>query len=144
VSGDIELEGILAGGPQHRIETVSGDFSMGATGNLTVEVRGLSTDANIRLPHRSEGSRDRRRYVIGDGGPEVLFSSMSGDIEVRPPRRAPSVPRPPVPAAPPPPPPPHPTVDEDAQLAILRELERGEIDVEEATRRLAGRGGPDA
>jgi hypothetical protein len=143
VSGDIELEGILADGPQHRIETVSGDFSMGATGNLTVEVRGLSTDANIRLPHRSEGSRDRRRYVIGDGGPEVLFSSMSGDIEVRPPRRAPSAPRPPVPAAPPPPPPPA-AVDEDAQLGILRQLERGEIDVEEATRRLSGRGRTDA
>ncbi|HYI67649.1 MAG TPA: DUF4097 family beta strand repeat-containing protein, partial [Candidatus Limnocylindrales bacterium] len=69
VSGDLEIEGELAEGAQHRIETVSGDLSLGVGNNLTVEVRGLSTDADIRLPHRSEGSRDRRRYVIGDGKP---------------------------------------------------------------------------
>jgi len=142
VSGDVELEGILADGPEHRVETVSGDLSFGVTDNLTVEVRGLSTDADIRLPHRSEGSRDRRRYVIGDGRPHLLFSSMSGDIEVRPPRRTGNVAPPPAPVAPPAPPRP-PSVDEDEQLAVLRALERGEIDIEEATRRLAGRGRSD-
>jgi len=139
VSGDVELEGVLADGPQHRVETVSGDLSLGVTDNLTVEVRGLSTDADIRLPHRSEGSRDRRRYVIGDGKPQLLFSSMSGDIEVRPPRQTGSVPPPPAPPAPPRPP----AVDPDEQLAVLRALERGEIDIEEATRRLAGSGRSD-
>jgi hypothetical protein len=131
VSGDVEIEGVLGDGPVHRVETVSGDLSIGAGNDLTVEVRGLSTDADIRLPHRSEGSRDRRRYVIGTGGPQLLFRSMSGDIEVRPPRRGPSVPA----AAP--------TAQDDGQLAVLRALERGEIDVEEATRRLAARGGGD-
>ena len=139
VSGDLELEGVLADGPQHRIETVSGDLSLGVGDNLTVEVRGLSTDADVRLPHRSEGSRDRRRYVIGDGKPQLLFSSMSGDIEVRPPRRTSAVP----PAPLPPPAPRPPAVDQDEQMAVLRALERGEIDVEEATRRLAGRGSSD-
>lgn len=135
VSGDVDLEGTLAEGPEHRIETVSGDLSLGVSGNLTVEVRGLSTDADIRLPHRSEGSRDRRRYVIGDGGPHLLFSSMSGDIEVRPPRRSsPAAPTPPEPPAPPRPSP----IDSDEQLRVLRALERGDIDIEEATRRLAG------
>ena len=134
VSGDVELEGILAEGPEHRIETVSGDVSLGVIDNLTVEVRGLSTDADIRLPHRSEGSRDRRRYVIGNGEAQLLFSSMSGDIEVRPPRRSGQTAPPPAPPAPPRPP----TIDDDQQLSVLRALERGEIDVEEATRRLSG------
>jgi hypothetical protein len=138
VSGDVELEGVLAVGAEHRIETVSGDASLGVTDNLTLEVRGLSTDADVRLPHRSEGSRDRRRYVIGDGGAQLLFSSMSGDVEVRPPRRSGSAPTPPTPVAPPAPPRP-PSVGEDEQLAVLRALERGEIDVDEATRRLARR-----
>jgi hypothetical protein len=135
VSGDVDLEGILADGPEHRIETVSGDVSLGVTDDLTLEVRGLSTDADVRLPHRSEGSRERRRYIIGNGGASVLFSSMSGDIEIRPPRRGGEVPPPPAPASPPAPPRP-PSVGHDDQLAVLRALERGEIDVEEATRRL--------
>ena len=143
VSGDVEVEAILADGPEHRIETVSGDVSLGVTDNLTLEVRGLSTDADVRLPHRSEGSRDRRRYVIGSGGPQLLFSSMSGDIEVRPPRRTVSAPPPPAPVAPPAPPRP-PSIDEGDQLAVLRALERGEIDVDEATRRLGGGKGSDA
>jgi len=109
------------------------------TDHLTVEVRGLSTDADIRLPHRSEGSRDRRRYVIGDGTAHLLFSSMSGDIEVRPPRRTGNAPPPPSPPAAPQPP----AADASAQMAVLQALERGEIDVEEATRRLAGEGPAD-
>jgi hypothetical protein len=140
VSGDVELEGSLADGPQHRVETVSGDLSLGVSGGLTVEVRGLSTDVDIRLQHRSEGSRDRRRYVIGDGGPSLLFSSMSGDVEVRAPRRADRAAAPPAPPAPPvPPSPPRiAAVSDEAQLEVLQALERGEIDVDEAARRLAG------
>jgi len=137
VSGDVELEGLLADGPEHRVETVSGDVSLGVSDNLTVEVRGLSSDAHVRLPHRSEGSRDRRRYVIGDGRAQLLFSSMSGDIEVRPPRRPVAASTPPAPAAPIAPPR-SPFIDADEQMNVLRELERGEIDVEEATRRLGG------
>ncbi|MGH2418498.1 MAG: DUF4097 family beta strand repeat-containing protein [Candidatus Limnocylindria bacterium] len=141
VSGDVEIETSLADGPAHRIETVSGDLSLGVAGGLTVEVRGLSTDVDVRLPHRAEGSRDRRRYVIGDGGPNFLFSSMSGDIEVHSPRHSiptpPMAPKPPTPATPPAPPR-MAVVSDEEQLAVLQALERGEIDVEEATRRLAG------
>jgi hypothetical protein len=135
VSGDVS--GFAPRIEQLRAATVSGDVSLGVTDNLTLEVRGLSTDADIRLPHRSEGSRDRRRYVIGDGKAQLLFSSMSGDIEVRPPRRAGQAPPPPPPLTPPTPPRP-PAIDDDEQLNVLRALERGEIDVEEATRRLGG------
>ncbi|HUH17461.1 MAG TPA: DUF4097 family beta strand repeat-containing protein [Methylomirabilota bacterium] len=130
VSGDIELEGDLAAGGEHRVETLSGDLSLGAVGGLTLEVRGLSTDVDVSVAHRSEGSRDRRRYVIGDGAANLLFSSMSGDVSVRSARRG--IPPPPAPPAPPTP------LGEDEQINVLRALERGEIDVEEATRRLAG------
>ncbi|MCV0404424.1 MAG: DUF4097 family beta strand repeat-containing protein [Chloroflexi bacterium] len=139
ISGDIEVEGLLDDGPEHKVETVSGDLSLGVDQDLTVEVRGLSSDADIRVPHRSEGARDRRRYVIGNGRPRLLFSSMSGDVEVRAPRRLSGLPQPP--AAPSPPTPPSPPVEPAApadDLAVLRALERGEIDVDEAARRLAG------
>lgn len=141
VSGDVELDGDLASGAAHRIETVSGDVALGIAGGLTLEVRGLSSEAQIRLPHRTEGSRDRRRYVVGEGEAELQFSSMSGDVSVHASRR--SAPPPPTPPTPPRPPavpgapPPH-SVDPDAQLAVLRALERGDIDVDEAARRLAG------
>jgi hypothetical protein len=129
VSGDVELEGEFAPRAQHRVETVSGDLSLGVVDGLTLEVRGLSSDTRVSVPHRSEGSRDRRRYVIGGGEGSLLFSSMSGDASVRPGRRltAPIPPTPPTPA------------DADDQLAILRALEAGEIDVDEAASRLARR-----
>jgi hypothetical protein len=44
VSGDVELEGELDPAAEHRVETVSGDLSLGAVAGLTLEVRGLSTD----------------------------------------------------------------------------------------------------
>ena len=57
---------------------------------------------------------------------------MSGDLAVRRPRRLAAMP-----PAPEPQPSPVP-LDEDEQMTVLRALERGEISVEEATRRLAG------
>jgi hypothetical protein len=143
VSGDVELEGDFAPAGSHRVETVSGDLSLGIVDGLTLEVRGLASDTRVSLPHRSEGSRDRRRYIVGDGGGSLLFSSMSGDASVRPGRRLGLVP--PAPAAPPsvpkaPPTPPLPSpVDPDEQLAILRALEAGEIGVDEAAARLGDR-----
>ncbi len=143
VSGDVELDGYLSPAAPHRIETVSGDLSLGLAGGLTLEVRGLSTDVHVSAAHRSEGSRDRRRYVIGDGAASLLFSSMSGDVSVGPARRGGAVPPPPPPSppvAPSPPVPPARVADPANELEILRALERGEIDVDEATRRLAAGG----
>jgi len=135
VSGDLEVEGELGRG-EFRVETVSGDLTVGLVGGATFEVRGLSTDIHSELDHKVEGRRDRRRVLVGGGGPEFAFSSMSGDLDVRRPRRLegrhvhdheagnrlPATPAP--------------TPDE--QLAVLRALEAGEIDVDEATRRLGG------
>ena len=135
VSGDLEVEGRLGGG-EFRVETVSGDLTVGLVGGATFEVRGLSTDIRSELDHRIEGRRDRRRVLVDGGGPEFAFSSMSGDLDVRRPRRveASDVQDHRPPGAP------EPTPDE--QLSVLRALEAGEIDVDEATRRLGG--GPDA
>jgi hypothetical protein len=123
VSGDVEIEGELARDGDFRVETISGDFVLGLLGSATIEVHGLSTDVNSELDHRLEGQVDRRRVIIGSGGPRLLFNSMSGDVDVRRPRRlrAPARSEQSAPAS---------------QLDVLRALERGEIDVDEATRRL--------
>ncbi len=142
VSGDVEIEGQLEPSGEFCSETVSGDLVVGLIGPASFTVRGISTDISSDIDHRLEGRHDRRRLVIGGGGPEFLFSSMSGDLLVRRPRRVgtdATAPTPPAPPAPPAPSaPPHPPLAPDAELAVLRALERGEIDVDEAARRLSG------
>ena len=138
VSGDIDLEGQLALGEAYRIDTVSGDLSIALFGGATFEVRGISSDVSSDLDHRIEGRQDRRRVTVGEGGPEIIFNSMSGDLAIHRPRRLNRVPPPPPPAPTPPAAPAPPLPSPDEQLAILQALERGEIDVEEATRRLSG------
>jgi hypothetical protein len=137
VSGDVEIEGQLAAGEDYRIDTVSGDASVGLLGGATFEVRGISSDVVSDLDHRIEGRRDRRRVVVGAGGPEFIFNSMSGDLSIQRPRRLDRIPPPP-PQPPRPPAPPPVVLAPGEQLEILQALERGEIDVEEATRRLGG------
>lgn len=125
VSGDVELEGAFETAAEHRIDTVSGDVSVGLVGGATFEVRGLSTDISSRLPHRLEGRADQRRVVVGDGAARVRFSSMSGDLSIAAPRRLAAVPAP------------EPAPRQTDEMDILRAVERGEIDVDEAARRLA-------
>jgi hypothetical protein len=141
VSGDLEIEGEPVRGGEHRIESVSGDLVFGLLGDATFDVRGIATDIRADMPHRVEGRMDRRRIVIGSGEPTVVFSSMSGDISVRHPRRT-EAGRDEAPAES------AATTTEYATtsaLDVLRALERGEIDVEEASRRLGAQAGsPDA
>jgi hypothetical protein len=140
VSGDIDVEGQLSVGAEHRADTVSGDVRVGLLGEATFEVRGISSDVFSDLDHRIEGQQDRRRVIVGSGGPAFIFNSMSGDLSIRRPRRLDRLaPQPPQPPRPPVPPAAPPTAQE--QLQILKALERGEIDVEEATRRLSGASG---
>ncbi|HJT64005.1 MAG TPA: hypothetical protein VJ839_04470, partial [Candidatus Limnocylindria bacterium] len=94
------------------------------------------------LPHRVEGSADRRRLIVGDGAASLAFSSMSGDLSITHSRQAtvasaravvsdsasaaqPTAPSPDAGAA-------------RSQTEVLAALERGEIDVDEAMRRLGG------
>ena len=141
VSGDVEIEGQLATGEEYRIDTVSGDVGFGLLGGATFEVRGISSDVVSDLDHRIEGRQDRRRVIVGAGGPDVIFNSMSGDLVIRRPRRLDRMapPAPPAPTPPAPPSPPAEPLAPEDQLAILEALERGEIDVDEASRRLSGR-----
>lgn len=130
VSGEVEIEAQLAEDGDFRVETVSGDLNVGLVGDATFEIRGLSTDVNSELDHRLEGQVDRRRLIVGNGGPRLLFNSMSGDVNVRRPRRLSAEPKQAELVA-------EPTAAEkQSELDILRALERGEIDVDEATRRL--------
>ena len=136
VSGDMEIRGGFDTGPQHTVESVSGDLEILSKTGLTVETKkGLDFSKKNKEPQ-----------VVGDGGAHLKFRSLSGDLDLtgdRPTRSAPSWPTPPAPPAPPAPPvrpepPTPPTPNREDSLDILRALERGEIDVEEASRRLEG------
>lgn len=130
VSGDVEIETQLAEGGDFQVETVSGDLSVGLVGDATFEIRGLSTDVSSELDHRLEGQVDRRRLIVGNGGPRLVFNSMSGDVDVRRPRRLSAKPMRAALTEPT-------AAEKQSELDVLRALERGEIDVDEATRRLA-------
>ncbi len=159
LSGDVQLAGALAAGSHHRVESVSGDLQLMPAGGLRLRVSGFSSDVDSELPYREESSSGRRVLVIGDGAAEVSFRTMSGDASVlsgrfegdpgqgsmplRPPAqsrptRPPRPPLPPLPPLPPrpsrPPLPPRPQgMPVDRRLEILRAVERGEIDVDDAT-----------
>jgi hypothetical protein len=137
VSGDVELEGAFAADGDHRIETVSGDVAIGLVGGATFDVRGLSTDVSCRLPNEMQGHGDQRRVVVGDGAARIRFSSMSGDLSIAGPRRMTAT----SPTEAPPQRDAQTAAGASDQLEILRALERGEIDVDEATRRLTGANG---
>lgn len=139
VSGDVRLRGRFASGPEHTLETVSGDLILEPDGGLTVEVK-RALDV---------GGRGGRRLVVGDGSASLRFRSMSGDVRVKgsvtaagssenddeettdfPAQPAGAPAHTPAVAASEP--------DEAASIEILRALERGEIDVNEASRLLEG------
>ena len=139
VSGDVEVRGGFEAGALHGIETVSGDCDIEAATGLTVEVR-----KGIDL-----GGGPKQR-VVGDGAARLRFRSLSGDLHVMAvggergikdePRSRPEPPAPPTPPTPPEPsvPSTQPAQSASNSLEILQALERGDIDVEEAQRRLGG------
>ncbi|MFL5769803.1 MAG: DUF4097 family beta strand repeat-containing protein [Chloroflexota bacterium] len=154
-SGDLRLTSELGEGP-HLIGTVSGDVIVTAGSGIRIAAQTVTGDLSSALPHTSEGRRERRSLVVGNGSAVLQFRSVSGDLRVVGPDlledsaprspQPPTLPEPPVMPAPPAPPA-HPAdaalgdigaAPEDADgLEILRALERGEIDVDEATSRLA-------
>jgi hypothetical protein len=136
VSGDVSVDGALDAVTPHAVDTVSGDLRLASSSGMTVSVRAMSSDIHSALPHRIEGNADRRRLVVGDGAATVAFSSMSGDLAVTRSRQQLAATGPvattpatsgPALAAP------------DDRNEILRALERGDIDVDEAMRRLGDR-----
>jgi hypothetical protein len=152
-SGDIKVAGRLLGSGPFRIVTVSGDMLLAPVGDVRVEMATLSGDLASELDGLTESRRGHRSLRVGSGEPLVEFRSMSGDLSVVrptavPARRSlsgeaaldPSGPASDIPTERVP----TPTsangaiaaAYEDARLRILRSLERGEIDVDEAGLRL--------
>ena len=117
VSGDAQVRGGFDTGALHTIETVSGDVDIESTSGLTVEVRkGIDLGGGLK------------QRVVGDGAARLRFRSLSGDLHVMGVGGERGVKDQPF-AAPQP-----------NSLEILQALERGEIDIEEAQRRLEGAG----
>jgi len=117
VSGDMNVRGGFAAGPEHTVESVSGDLEIEATSGLTVDTkRGLDFSKHNKGP-----------MVSGDGSGHLRFRSLSGDVRLS--GLSATAPTPP-----------QPQMTKEDSLEILQALERGEIDVEEASRRLEGAG----
>ena len=167
MSGDMRIEGALAPGHEHTIETVSGDTRIITSSGLTIEARTVSGDIRSDVPHRTGGESGRRSIILGDGRARLGFRSLSGDLQLTgkgplltanegaawrgeqtgPRALAPSQPARPTTQTPMPPSsaaastapalPPASDPMEAARLEILRALQAGEIDVSTAGQRLA-------
>ena len=152
-SGDLRLAGRFAGPGPFSIDTVSGDGLLAPAGDVQIQMNSVAGDLNSEFDGPTV-TRGRRSLTIGRTGPLVTFRSMSGDLHaVRPipatshdatpaeraATAAPTGPDAPASPAPSPGTPANHAIAaayEDARLRILRSLERGEIDVAEAGRRL--------
>jgi len=154
-SGDIRVDAELTGQGPFAIRTISGDVTVVGRSGFRVEAESVTGDLSSDLPAKRESMPGRKVLTIGRPGSTLAFRSVSGDFHVSQPRDAapqplqeetmtmsdrtiPAPPEPPAPRAPNVPPAPAPPGDADAaRLAVLRELERGDISVAEATDKLA-------
>jgi Putative adhesin len=165
-SGDLTIAGRFSGPGPFSIVTVSGDALLAPVGDLRIEMATLSGDLHSEIGGAPGVGRGRRSLSVGTGGQLVNVRSLSGDLNVvRPTQIVDSTPPAPAEAAQPEaatyaapdlvlpaqgeaPTQTVPDVKsttpngalvaayDDARLRILRSLERGEIDVAEAGRRL--------
>jgi hypothetical protein len=141
-SGDLKVAGQLVGPGPYAIETVSGDGLLAPAGDVRIEMTSVTGDITSDLDGQHLTEHGRRAFTIGSNGPLVTFRSMSGDLHVARPSLVGHPDVDPAPVAAPPPLERAPSngaiaaAYDDARLRILRSLERGEIDVAEAGRRL--------
>jgi Toastrack DUF4097 len=144
-SGDMQLDAELRGDGPFAVRTISGDVQMVGRSGIRIEAETITGDLSSDLPGRRESQLGRRVIIVGRPGPTLSFRSVSGDLHVAEARDA------------------APILkeaqmtenqggtatdaadtaeastsgDADAKrLAILRQLERGEISVAEAGDRL--------
>lgn len=133
-SGDMRIAGRFDGPGPFGLQTVSGDVSIGTAGDLRVDARTITGDLHGDIG-RMEQADGRRSLIIGAGRPSLDVRSTSGDVHVSrahapnaiapaPEEALPDDPATPIAGA------------DDARLDALRALERGEIDLDEARRRL--------
>ena len=148
-SGDLRLAADLAAPGPHVLETVSGSATISTASPLRIDATSVSGSLDVD-GNTQGGWLGKRSFAIGDGSVGLSFRSMSGDLRVRTisgratrPALA-AEPRALVAAEPP-------AASEApaltavpasadaaaaARMATLRALERGEIDVTEAMRRI--------
>ena len=161
-SGDVRIDAELAGSGPFGIETVSGDATIVGRMGLRIEARTVTGDLRSELPHRRDAGPGRKLLIVGDGAIPFTFRSVSGDLRVTTPRDslptgagmdqpvAPVAPlAPEAPATPaatsatPETVPPVAPADraagrrEVARMDVLRALEREDLSVEAAMRRIA-------
>jgi hypothetical protein len=161
VSGAIDLAGPLASAGSYEFHTVSGGVTLRLPPDTgaSISVRGVSADVTCQLPcdvlhqARRPGQVEWQGRLNGDGA-AVRYRTVSGHLHIVPLAGTPVAPAAPaaspLPVASPASPPPvlaggadqpaaAATSDDDAeQLQILHALERGELSVEDALRRLEG------
>jgi DUF4097 and DUF4098 domain-containing protein YvlB len=147
-SGDVWLDAELSGDGPFAVRSISGDVTIIGRGGIRIEAESITGDLSSDLPSKRESSPGRKVLIVGRPGPTLAFRSVSGDLQVVQPRDAapvsvtpPEPPEPPsaptAPSAPGAQSPRGAHIDIDGvRLEILRELERGEITVAEATDRL--------
>lgn len=159
-SGDVRLDAPFGGDGPFEVQTVSGDVTIVGRSGVRVEARTVTGDLRSELPHHFDSAPGRKLLTVGDGGTILRFRSVSGDLRIVAPRdrdgssmatARDGSPSPQAPVAPVPPQPPmapdpadagravsgHEAGHEVARLDILHALERGELSVEAAMKRLA-------
>ncbi|MBI2780517.1 MAG: DUF4097 family beta strand repeat protein [Chloroflexi bacterium] len=132
-SGDIWLDAELAGNGPFAIRSISGDATIVGRSGFRVEAESVTGDLTSELMHKRESGHGRKILIVGRPGPTLAFRSVSGDLQVVQSRDA--APESVAVKTAPEPAPEHPDLDA-TRLEILRELERGDITVAEATDRL--------
>jgi len=137
-SGDVRLDAELAGSGPFSIKSISGNVVLVSRGSFQVEAQSITGDLVSEVAHRRESFPGKKLLSVGRSGPTLAFKSVSGDLHLVEAREQQvtamtddtetTTTTEPTPAGEP---------AEAARLEILRALERGEIDVETATERLA-------
>ncbi len=142
VSGDIEIEGALDAGREHRFKSISGDVELAlADADVTIEFRTASGDLECDLAARVvRHGRKEYEVVVGGGRAAIGVKTVSGDLTVRgTSAEIPGEPESPAAAT---------TADEDVERtqpmepaepetreevrAVLERLARGELGVDDA------------
>lgn len=145
VSGDVTLESPLAEGSTYSVETVSGDLRLYQAAGARATLHLDSTSGMVRsdLPAITDEQRlGHQKVTLCGGGPLVEMRSVSGGILVGlATAEGPSQEASPTPAAESPASaaamaPPKPEKGDSPELDVLRAVERGELSVDEALKRL--------